>query len=40
LLLLSGFAKNEMENIGDAARNAYKKLVPMLVQHYLSGGKK
>jgi hypothetical protein len=40
LLLLTGFAKNEMENISKAARNAYKKILPLLVQHYLSRGKK
>ena len=32
LLLISGFAKNEMENIRQAAKNAYKKLIPLLVQ--------
>jgi hypothetical protein len=40
LLLLNGFAKNEMENIRKAARNAYQKMVPLLVQHYLPGNKK
>jgi hypothetical protein len=40
LLLLDGFAKNEMENISQAARNAYKKLMPLLVEHYLSRNKK
>ena len=40
LLLLDGFAKNEMENISQAARNAYKNLIPNLVEHYLSRGKK
>jgi hypothetical protein len=36
ILLLNGFAKKEMENISQAARNAYKKLIPILVEHYLS----
>jgi hypothetical protein len=40
LLLLTGFAKNEMENIGKDACNAYKKLVPLLVQHYRARGEK
>jgi hypothetical protein len=40
ILLLAGFAKNEMENIGKAARNEYKKLIPLLVQQYLSRGEK
>jgi len=40
LLLLTGFAKNEMENISQAARNAYRKLIPVLVQQYKSRGKK
>ena|ERR1700733_11191804 len=38
LLLLTGFAKNKMENIRAAARNAYKKLIPVLVREYLPGG--
>jgi hypothetical protein len=38
LLLLTGFLKNEMGNIGKAARNAYKKLIPQLVHDYLPGG--
>jgi hypothetical protein len=40
LLLLNGFAKSEMENIGKAARNTYQKMMPLLVQHYLPGNKK
>lgn len=34
LLLLTGFAKNEMEDIRQKARNNFKKLVPLLVAHY------
>jgi hypothetical protein len=39
LLLLDGFAKSEMENIRMEARNAYKKMLPLLIQHYLPKGK-
>jgi hypothetical protein len=38
LLLLTGFAKKEMENISKAAKNAYKSIIPELVKHYRSDG--
>ncbi len=34
LLLLTGFAKNNMQNISPAAKNLYRKLVPQLVENY------
>ncbi len=34
LLLLTGFAKNEMENISPAAKNLYRRLMPQLVESY------
>lgn len=36
ILLLAGFAKNEMENIGKTAREAYRKLIPLLFDQYFS----
>jgi len=34
VFLIDGFAKNEMDNIGPAARNMYRKLLPLLVRAY------
>ncbi|MBM3581523.1 MAG: addiction module toxin RelE [Alphaproteobacteria bacterium] len=34
VFLINGFAKSEMENIGAAARNMYRKLLPLLVRAY------
>ena len=34
LFLITGFAKSEMANISQAAKNEYKKLLPLIVQHY------
>ena len=39
LLLLAGFAKNEMSDLNAADRNAMKKLLPSLVNHYKKGKK-
>ena len=34
LIVMTGFAKNEMENISDAAKVYYKKAVAVLVKEY------
>ncbi len=34
LFLITGFAKSEMENISRAAKNEYRKLLPLIVQSY------
>ena len=34
LLLLTGFAKSEMENLNAADKNAMKKVIPLLVSEY------
>jgi hypothetical protein len=34
LLLLTGFAKNEMSNLNAADRNAMKKALPLLISQY------
>lgn len=34
VFLVTGFAKSEMENIGLAARNMYRKLLPSIVRAY------
>lgn len=34
VFLVTGFAKSEMTNIGQAARNRYRKLLPLIVRAY------
>ena len=34
VFLVTGFAKSELENIGKAARNEYRKLLPLVVRAY------
>ena len=34
VFLITGFAKNEMENISMEARNEYKKLLPLIIESY------
>ena len=38
LILITGFAKNEMENISQRAKNEYRQWIPLLVKHYLPKG--
>lgn len=42
VFLITGFAKNEMENISKVACNQYQKLLPLIVKAYINGkdGKK
>jgi hypothetical protein len=34
IFIITGFAKNKMENISPAARNIYRKLLPQIVNAY------
>ena len=38
VFLITGFAKNQMENISNEAKNEYKKLLPLILKAYKGGG--
>ncbi|MEQ1704507.1 MAG: type II toxin-antitoxin system RelE/ParE family toxin [Rickettsiales bacterium] len=40
VFLITGFAKNEMENLSKAFYNHYQKLLPIIIEKYKNKGKK